>query len=225
MLADYHAWLKVADTALPKNIFGYILQLCLSPLRSKPFDITSYDKPKEIAKCGDSGKLSFLPATFPERAGPRPTILKYMAPNRQTSQLTDDGMHKLVAEAIHELATNHAKHVKVATSVLEKSGDALILNDNITTAHTIAKKMRREIAHVHAGLGSGEFSIHLALSPQDCKKVIEGQWGERMTLSGTLMPQEYLLVYTPRTNEEVVVVKEIVEAAIKFMTGGLEFIE
>ena len=124
-----------------------------------------------------------------------------------------------------ELATEHSKHVVVKTSVLEKAGDALLLNDNITTPHTIAKKMKREIAHVHAGVGSGEYSVHTALSPLDCKKVIEAKWGERMTLAGTLMPQEYLLVYTPRNNEELTVVRDIVAAAIKFMAGGLEFVE
>lgn len=46
-----------------------------------------------------------------------------------------------------------------------------------------------------------------------------------MTLAGTLMPQEYLIIYTPRTEEEVAVVKSIVDASIWFMTGAREFIE
>lgn len=40
-----------------------------------------------------------------------------------------------------------------------------------------------------------------------------------MTLAGSLVPNEYLIVYTPRTTEEVAVVKRIVEAAIGFMAG------
>jgi hypothetical protein len=97
MFDDYHAWLKVADTALPQNIIGYVLQLCLSPLRSKPFDTAPYDNPKEIAKAGpDVGKKSFLNAKLPER-GERPTILKWMAPNRQSSQFTGDEMHKVTS--------------------------------------------------------------------------------------------------------------------------------
>ncbi len=46
-----------------------------------------------------------------------------------------------------------------------------------------------------------------------------------MTLAGSFVPQEYLIIYTPRTKEEVEVVKGIVEAAIYFMNGGLEFID
>ncbi|KAH8601250.1 hypothetical protein B0O99DRAFT_502137 [Bisporella sp. PMI_857] len=224
MFDDYHAWLKVADTALPQNIFGYVLQLCLSPLRSKPFDIAPYDDPKEIAKGGAAGKRSFLPEKLPDR-GPRPEMLKWMAPNRQASQLTGDDMHKLLAHAMSELAKEHSNHVVVKTSVLEKAGDAILLHDNIATPHTIAKKMKREIAHVHAGPGSGEYSIHTAPSPIDCKKIIEAKWGERMTLAGTLMPQEYLIIYTPRNETELAVVRSIVDASIRFMTGGLEFIQ
>jgi hypothetical protein len=54
---------------------------------------------------------------------------------------------------------------------------------------------------------------------------IFSRWGERMTLAGSFVPQEYLIVYTPRTKEEIEVVKGIVEAAIWFMNGGLEFID
>jgi hypothetical protein len=101
MFEDYHAWLKVADTALPQNIIGYIVQLCLSPLRSKPFDTAPYDNPKEIAKCGEVGTKSFLSGKLPQR-GDRPEILKWMAPNRQTSQLTGDDMHTVKEFPVEE---------------------------------------------------------------------------------------------------------------------------
>jgi len=88
-LTNYREWLKVADTALPRNIFGYLLVLCLEPLRADPFTIKPYDDPKEIGKCGrDVGKKGFLNEKLPEREGPRPQILKFMAPNRQTTQST-----------------------------------------------------------------------------------------------------------------------------------------
>jgi len=105
---------------------------------------------------------------------------------------------------------------------MEKSGDALLIADGIPTPHDIAKKTKREIAHVHAEVGRGDFSMHLCLSPSDCKEVITKQWGERMGLTRSLVPNEYMIVYTPRTKEEVEVVKSIVNAAIVFMTGDLE---
>lgn len=106
--------------------------------------------------------------------------------------------------------------------MLEKAGDALLIADHIATPHSIARKTKREIAHVHAGVGSGEYSMHMCLSPVDCKEVITKKWGERMSLAGSFVPHEYLIVYTPRTKEELEVVKTIVNAAIVFMTGARE---
>jgi len=94
-LSNYRAWLKVADTALPRNIFGYLLQSSLRVFRADPFTILPYDDPKEIAKCGDIGTTSFLPGKLPEREGPRPEIIKFMAPHRQVSQLTGDDLRQV----------------------------------------------------------------------------------------------------------------------------------
>jgi hypothetical protein len=124
--------------------------------------------------------------------------------------------------AVAELANKHSAHVVVRTSVLEKSGEALLIADHIATPHAIARKTKREIAHVHAGVGSGEYSMHMCLSPVDCKEVVTKKWGERMTLAGSFVPHEYLIVYTPRTKEELEIVKTIVNAAILFMTGAAE---
>jgi hypothetical protein len=236
--SHYRDWLKVADTALPQNIFGYLTQASLAPFRADPFTIVPYDDPKEIAKCGKIGEKSFLPGKLPEREGPRPDMITFMAPNRQVSQLTGDDMHQvmdscdgsthqlilkqLLLAAVAEIAAKHSVHVVVRTSVLEKAGEALLIADHIATPHSIAAKTKREIAHVHAGAGSGEYSMHMCLSPVDCKEVITKKWGERMTLAGSFVPHEYLIIYTPRTKEEVEVVKSIVNAAVLFMTGDPE---
>lgn len=94
-LSNYRAWLKVADTALPRNIFGYLLQSSLAAFRADPFTILPYDDPKEVAKCGGIGNKSFLPNGLPERDGPRPEMIKFMAPHRQVSQLTGEDMHRV----------------------------------------------------------------------------------------------------------------------------------
>jgi len=221
-LSNYRDWLKVADTALPRNIFGYLLQSSLRVFQADPFTILPYDDPKEIAKCGDIGTQSFLPGKLPEREGPRPEMIKFMAPHRQVTQLTGDDMRQLLSAAIEELAAKRSAHVVVRTSVLEKSGDAILIADHISTPHSIAGKTKREIAHLHAGAGSGDFSMHLCLTPVDCKEVITKKWGERMSLAGSLVPHEYLMIYSPRSKEELEVVKSIVNAAIVFMTGAPE---
>jgi len=130
-------------------------------------------------------------------------------------------IEQLLLETVASIAEKYSENIVTGTSLLEKSGPALLLAAAVPTPHTIAKKMKREIAHVHS---SAEYSIHLALTPADCKQVIEKAWGERMTLAGSLMPQEYLLIYTPRTREELEAVGNIVEAAVGFMSGGRHFV-
>lgn len=95
MLEDYHEWLKVADTALPQNLLGYLIQACLSPLRARPFSTSPYDNAREVTKCGKYGMQSFLSNSLPERQGGRPEILRWMAPHRQTSQFAGDEMHRV----------------------------------------------------------------------------------------------------------------------------------
>jgi len=134
-------------------------------------------------------------------------------------------MHQLLAQAVDDLVVKHAAHVVIRTSVLEKSGDAILIADHIDTPHSIAKQNKREIAHVHTDGGHGDYSLHLCLSPSDCKEVIEKKWGERMTLAGSFVPNNYLLIYTPRTKEEVEIVKTILEGAIVFMTGARQLVQ
>ncbi|KAJ4252864.1 hypothetical protein NW762_010770 [Fusarium torreyae] len=90
----------------------------------------------------------------------------------------------------------------------------------------IAKQMLGEVSHIHA---TGDHSIHVVLSPQDCKKVIESGWGQRHPLDGVqaakyifgwTIPDEYILLYAPRSEHEIDVAMEIVAACIGFMTGS-----
>lgn len=72
----------------------------------------------------------------------------------------------------------------------------------------------------------------MILSPVDSKKVIEAGWGQRHSLSGStvfrklfgkkramFIPNEFLLIYAPRDEEEIKVVINIVKAAVAFGAG------
>lgn len=62
--------------------------------------------------------------------------------------------------------------------------------------------------------------MHVTLSPQDCKLVIEREWGERHPISGVIgLPKEYLMLYAPLTEDDVRVVGLIVRASVSYMTG------
>ena len=84
--------------------------------------------------------------------------------------------------------------------------------------------MLREISHVHS---SGDHSIHVTLSQQDCIKVLNAGWGQRHGLAGVktlellgfALSYQYILLYAPRDIAEIQIVMEIVEASIKYMSN------
>lgn len=66
------------------------------------------------------------------------------------------------------------------------------------------------------------------------KKIIQSGWGQRHPLDGVKwptklifgwsLPKEYILVYAPRTEEEVCLVMEIVRASVGFMSGSRDVV-
>ncbi|MGB1340179.1 MAG: hypothetical protein ACPG5H_07900, partial [Cycloclasticus pugetii] len=71
----------------------------------------------------------------------------------------------------------------------------------------------REFAHIHPAYDG---SLHMALSEEDFKTVIDKQWGERHPLAGKgPIPETIALVYAPRDIEEIDTVMKIVNASLK----------
>lgn len=88
--------------------------------------------------------------------------------------------------------------------------------------------MLREVSHIHA---TGDYSVHVVLAPQDCKRVIESGWGQRHPLDGVKLakyvvgwtvPKEYVLLYAPRTEEETRVIMQVVRASVGYMADTFE---
>jgi hypothetical protein len=65
-------------------------------------------------------------------------------------------------------------------------------------------------------------SMHMTLSPSDAKEVIEKGWGELHGLYGQqfngndALSDTYMMIYSPRDKKELMVVKGILNAAIKY---------
>ena len=72
--------------------------------------------------------------------------------------------------------------------------------------------------------------MHLTLHPHDAALVISSGWGERHPLAGRqifgkrLLPSGFVMVYAPRTEEQVAVLMEIVRAAA-WWVGGVDLCE
>ena len=74
-----------------------------------------------------------------------------------------------------------------------------------------------EIAHMHGIDGS----LHLTLGAEDAGVVIRRGWGERHPLAGRWLPRGFVMVYAPRNQEELKIMREIIKASAMWV-GGVE---
>ncbi|KAF3360391.1 Adenosylhomocysteinase [Verticillium dahliae VDG1] len=83
------------------------------------------------------------------------------------------------------------------------------------------------VCHVH----DSDHSLHMTLHPDDIAEVLRKGWGQRHPLArkgwfGAMpVPEEFLMVYAPRDDQELQIVCRIIEAAIWYVTAESEQIE
>ena len=82
------------------------------------------------------------------------------------------------------------------------------------TINPVAHKIFYEVAHVHPK----ENSLHVYVSPKDAKTVVSRGWGKRFPVTW-LAPPSWIMLYAPRDERELEVVKEIVRAAVCHAVG------
>ena len=77
----------------------------------------------------------------------------------------------------------------------------------------------REFAHIHPQPNGGG-SLHLRLSGEHASEVVDQGWGEYhpFALDGTI--PNLVMVYAPRTNQDLGVVKIIIAASVANATAG-----
>ncbi|KAF5575253.1 hypothetical protein FPCIR_13246 [Fusarium pseudocircinatum] len=213
---DYRGYLALGPGGPPHNLIGWIGQILLKPLKKEPFHTSCYDE-KACEKAGPNGHVTFLSEKdVPVREAPRPMIGTWTAPSRQ---LTDMAKQSIIESQAYQsflssLASSSSSKLKIATSLAERRGPALFVASE-EPSHPIAKRTRGEIGHMHGSDGS----MHINLAPKDAKLVLERGWGQRHPLSGTVLYLGNVMIYAPRTEEELEVVKNITRAGVKFMLG------
>jgi hypothetical protein len=111
--------------------------------------------------------------------------------------------------------------VHIQKIYFEKHNDAVFLLDSATGNQTVVVSTHGEVGHMHPNDGS----MHFSLSPSDTKEVLEKGWGELHGLAGQVykpgaaLPATYMMVYSPRTEEELAVTKLILQAAIQYSSN------
>lgn len=112
----------------------------------------------------------------------------------------------------------------IAVSRLEGQGDSIVLEPNAVGIQpcSVSKQMCSEVAHIHGQ----DMSFHVLLAPADAAAVVEAKYGVRFAISGQKawtgrhkgqnVPSGFVLVYPPRDEMEIKIVKQIIMAGIAF---------
>ncbi|KAI0784337.1 hypothetical protein C8Q75DRAFT_736212 [Abortiporus biennis] len=209
---NYLHFLEIGPGALPYNVFGWLIALALRPFARNTKTVDGYVRKGEDEK-------GFLEGGFKERRGGRPKMSWHVAPVRQLDRLASKDMNEKLDALFDQIVTLNPSLIQYATSPHERLHNGIVLHPSLPAPHPVASHALREVAHIHPS----DHSMHVVLAPKDCKIVIEKSWGERHPLSGSpvfkILPKEYVGIYAPRDDEELEVVKKILVASLKYMTG------
>ena len=219
-IPSYNGYIALGRNGLPQNFWGWLIQACLRPISRG--DVTNPDpfkNPAIFPAFGPHGRSSFLGGEpLPRRRGDSPTVPDYVAPQRQTTQTGDAPLVARMNAHLDKLRHANPDLLVIKPSGLEdKDSPAMCLKGDPAPLPTyLANTTKGEIAHVHP-----EASTHLVLSLADAEAAARQGWARRHRLSGLyhVLPLSYVLIYAPRDEEEFVLWKRFIAAAIGFTTA------
>ncbi|EKD18901.1 uncharacterized protein L3040_008123 [Drepanopeziza brunnea f. sp. 'multigermtubi'] len=225
-IKDYRAFLALGRGGIPYNFFGWaLLTIFVRPFALREEEATRMD---EYPREGAHASIEALQPRKGERA-----VLKGIAPHRQLTQNAPEAMKKLLHEVFDEMVSKHPLLLKKKRSLYERHHDAIFLRPsllqdaNSSGIPDAARISRGEIGHVHE-----DGSMHLYFSPADTRLVVERGWAERHRLARTRpllgrwnlfgVTSTYVMVYGPRDEDELAIVRVLLESSVRFMSGREE---
>ncbi|KAH8800218.1 hypothetical protein F5884DRAFT_904913 [Xylogone sp. PMI_703] len=230
---DYKAWYSLGLSGVPHNFPGYLIQVCLRLFAKERFSLDYFDDSKVIARAGKHGDNTYLKREgIPHRGSPRPTVPNYTVSQRQLDQNPPEEMREVplstsspcvfdiytFAHTSNQELLLHKGHYSLSTQELSQvqqpSSTRHLKMTTRSQPHKPASSVKGEIVHIHDADGS----LHVSLAPKDAKLVVELGWGERHPLVRGFHAG-YMMIYGPRDEEELAVVKKIIDAGTKFMCG------
>ncbi|KFH45006.1 hypothetical protein ACRE_041910 [Hapsidospora chrysogenum ATCC 11550] len=206
---DYQNFLGLGPGGTPSTLRGYlkISYLRLWALRD-PFTAR---KP-ELNSVPSKGILAMK--SLPYRMGPKPRVAG-IAPHRQIDQHGSPCCYQALKRSLEKLGLKNPKRFGTGRSFIEKHGLALFARHPIQTGY------QGEVCHIH----DAESSMHMALHPEDSKEVLQKGWGQRHPLAWkwwfltTPVAADFVMVYAPRDESELLTVCNIIEGAIWYTAG------
>lgn len=154
---------------------------------------------------------------LPVREGVKPTTTP-SNPHIQINQQPVD--RKIIDDLMHWAFTDLANISKEPSKISMPGAQAMCLAEDKMCSHCNAFMVENEFAHFHP---APDGSMHLGLPVEDARYVIEKGWGELhpVVYKGWL-PPNFIMVYAPRTQTEVFVIKKIILRSYEFATGQLK---
>jgi hypothetical protein len=209
---EFQHWLALGEGGLPHTLEGFRTLQTLNRKLRNPLDSS-----RIAGLVGQQGDLATL-RNLPGRTGTRPTIAPFAIPHRQLDQHNGPAVREQQRAMFDEVVEQERLFVHYEKSYFEKHNDAVFLNDKEQGNATVVNATHGEVGHMHPADGS----MHFSLSPSDTKEVLEKGWGELHGLAGQVyggnqaLPATYTMVYSPRTESELTVTKQILRAAIRY---------
>ncbi|KIY73064.1 hypothetical protein CYLTODRAFT_449272 [Cylindrobasidium torrendii FP15055 ss-10] len=230
---NYRKYIDLDKGGFPPNLVGWFFANICKFFGQETTSIVAYALDPDQQTWLDISKV-------PQREGSRPILGWHAVPHRQITQRPLPSFMQRLDELFTCLAASNADLVTYTeSSDHNRRTIAMKLQPHIE-ARLVAGRYRREIGHIHAL----DHSMHLVLSPADCRAVIERGWGERHPLSGVTrhlkfanvlanillgqpilyIPSEFIMVYAPRNETELKVTESIVMAGMAYMAQSPEVI-
>ncbi|MGH2453772.1 MAG: luciferase family protein [bacterium] len=91
---------------------------------------------------------------------------------------------------------------------------ALWLEEHLPLAHPEVIAAGREFAHIHP-----DGSLHASLPPERAREAIEAGWVEPHPMALYIGNEGMVMLYTPRTMEELDVIFQLIVDSYNFVTG------
>lgn len=214
--SDYAAFKSLGRGGAPYNIFGWLISRTLGLFVSLP-QRAIRDTATLRKQLKETSRVKIL--DLPERLGVQPEV-QGVVPQRQVTQRGTKVFQDDLNKYLSLVASSHPELFFVARSLNEGgTTTALFLRSPSDSLLHPTPLRQNELAHVHPIDGA----LHVPLSMPDVVEVLEKGWGARHRLAGKLggevIPEGLTLIYSPRSVEEVEVVKDIVRASLEFKTG------
>ncbi|PYI08208.1 hypothetical protein BO78DRAFT_395822 [Aspergillus sclerotiicarbonarius CBS 121057] len=214
---NYKTYLSYGPGGAPYNLLGWFgVTFLLYPFGRNMTSTTIYERKiaaGETASFISEETDTLLEGLKRERARVGP----HYVPQRlvREGEFAGEGVRKILDTAFYALADRNPEIIKLAESHLELHADAIFLaTESLLNRNETTRQLKGECVHIHR---LKDYSLHMVLSPVDCKKVFDAGWGQRHGFSGVKIPKpltggrqidlpsEYVFIYAPRTEEEFAV--------------------